>query len=429
MKHFLTFAKATLLFFFLFVSNTATVFAQWEQVGYMIANTDDTISGSPTHNNILGFGSSVYCCTDSGLFASADNGDTWLNITQSHQELDHELIYSFFVAGNGDWYLGSHRRLYKSDNSGSSWTWLNTLPDNLTFNGIAEIGGNIVVSYNISFSNGGAYYSANGGTSWTQATGLPAAPMFYMQVKGAEIYLGGKDGVYVSTDNGQSWAVAGTGQPTSCRFFDVDESGGNLFAGDINGLGMWASYDDGATWQNPAPTLFSGFCQVFAITAAHDMILAAMDGSVCNAGGGQGIKLSTDNGQTWNAFMNGLEPVYHSILGKNADGSAFFAKQGGNRKKVYRYTLSTAIAQETKSAVKVMVQPNPFSTQTTLILEGLTEPACDFRLYDLAGRELETIKITSSSFTLQTTGLGKGIYLYRLDSAGNTVAQGKLVVE
>ncbi len=415
--------KYTLPILIMMMATASSSVAQWTQIGYMISNTSDTVTGNQTHNNILGFSDKVYCCTDSGLFVSSNNGDTWVNSTNGVAEVDNEKVYSFFISSSSDKYLGSSRRLYKMAYNTSNWIWLNTLPDNLTYNEIDEIGGNIVVSYQISYTNGGAYYSPNGGTSWTLATGLPDVPMFYMQKAGTKLYLAGRDGVYASTDNGQSWALSGTGFPSGCRYWDIVESGGTIFAGEINGNGMYASYDQGATWINPYPTVFTGFCQIFAITNSDDMILASMDGSVCSSGG-TGIKMSNDNGQTWNTFMTGLETGFHPVLGKNSAGTSFFTKQGSNKKKVYRYDLVTGM-EKANNRLNYTCYPNPVSHMVIIETE-LTKG--NYLLRDITGKTLLQGTVNAPKFTLDLSNLSSGVYFITVADSEKQVV-GKVVKE
>lgn len=414
--------KHKLTFLFLIISGS-TAFAQWTQVGSHISNTNDSISANLTHNNITGFDNNVYCCTDSGLFVSNNNGDTWFNMTDEVAVVDNERIFSFIVADNNDLFLGSHRRLYKSVNNGLAWTWLSSLPDSLTYNDIAEINGNIVFSYN-KITEGGAYYSSDGGINWIQSTGLPNLAMREMEKVVDTLYLAGKDGVYKSTDNGQTWVLSGTGFPVNSRYFDVVYSEGTLFAGDVNGNGMWASYDNGVTWINPYPTLFTGFCQVMSFTESGNIVLAAMSGATCSSGG-TSIKSSTDNGQTWNTFMDGLPSGYYPTLGKNADGTSFFSKSG---KKVYRYDLVTGI-EAIENELKITVSPNPFSFSTTISIDATQHSKYDFIMYDISGKQVLSKQVNSKFFTLENEGFSKGMYFYRLIAVGEIVAKGKLIIE
>ncbi len=79
--------------------------------------------------------------------------------------------------------------------------------------------------------------------------------------------------------------------------------------------------------------------------------------------------------------------------------------------------------------VSVSAVPNPFSTSTTVTVDGLKEKF-DFSLFDVTGRLLNTIpSIETKQFELKRDALPAGVYFYKLSTSGKKVANGKLVVE
>lgn len=79
--------------------------------------------------------------------------------------------------------------------------------------------------------------------------------------------------------------------------------------------------------------------------------------------------------------------------------------------------------------VSVTAVPNPFSTATTITVDGLKEEF-DFSLFDVTGRLLNTIPaIETKQFELKRDALPAGVYFYKLSTSGKKVANGKLVVE
>jgi hypothetical protein len=398
-------------------------FAQWQQVGYMIVNSTDTVNGS---SMIRGFGVNVYSCTTKGIFSSNDNGASWNNISYNASVIQNESINCIFVALNGDMYAGSTRRLYKSIDNGSSWTWLNSLPDSLDFMDVSEINGNMVASYRIGFSSGGCYYSNDAGLNWTATTGLPNNQKGRFLVNGNTIYLGSVDGIFSSADNGLSWTLAGTGFSGNA-FRDLVKSGNAFFAGDIFGNGLFASYDNAASWANADPVAFNPFCQIFSITESNNIILATMDGTPCNPSGTSPIKMSADTGHSWTVFMNNLPGVWYNAIGRNAAGTSFFTKEG-NGKKVYRYdlVLGTTAAELIKPTVSIF--PNPVSTNATISISGELKKY-SFRVFDLAGEMVSEIQINDSETTFDKGNLAPGIYFYELrDEQQSLFTCGKIIV-
>lgn len=392
-------------------------FAQWSQAGYMISNGTDTIRDC---HQFKGFGTNVYSPTDSGLFVSPDNGLSWTNITDGKPAVNLQKMYSVHVSASGDLYAGSTRRLFKSTDNGGSWTWLNALPDSSQINDIAESGPNILVSFIKSGVNG-VYYSSNGGASWTLATGI-STPVRFFLTEGATVFLGGgATGVYKSTDNGQTWAVLGTGFPATAGIWSVKHNGSAYFANSISGVGLFASYDNGATWNNADASVFTGFCQVFSIAESNNMIVATMDGA-CN--GGTPVKVSTDEGVTWNSFMAGLPGGYYPVLGRNADGSYFFIKSGTGQ--VFRYGVTTGIA-ENSAATAVNLYPNPNDGDFTVSLQ--VPGTFTFSVYDVLGTLVYSATVSGSNTMIHAKEWNAGIYLYRLSNKEKVLRSGKLVIQ
>jgi hypothetical protein len=84
------------------------------------------------------------------------------------------------------------------------------------------------------------------------------------------------------------------------------------------------------------------------------------------------------------------------------------------------------------SKFNIQNYPNPFSDHTTIEFTLPEECKVSLQIFDLTGREIETLvsghlEKGDHTYTLQAVNLQSGIYLYRL-SARNEVMTGKLVV-
>ncbi|MCX6199950.1 MAG: T9SS type A sorting domain-containing protein [Bacteroidetes bacterium] len=79
--------------------------------------------------------------------------------------------------------------------------------------------------------------------------------------------------------------------------------------------------------------------------------------------------------------------------------------------------------------VSVTAVPNPFSTSTTITVDGLKEKF-DFSLFDVTGRMLNSItSIETKQFELRRDAIPAGVYFYKLSTSEKKVANGKLIVE
>lgn len=120
----------------------------------------------------------------------------------------------------------------------------------------------------------------------------PANPQFvYTGIDG--------QGVYVSNDGGQSWAMANTGlTDLDVTALVVTSNGAAIYAGTRHG-GVFKSNDNGAHWQALNTGLDPHICS---------LVISPNDNQVIYAGiaGGGGVYKTTDGGQNWQAMNAGL---------------------------------------------------------------------------------------------------------------------------
>ncbi|HAD14929.1 MAG TPA: hypothetical protein DCF33_21080 [Saprospirales bacterium] len=78
--------------------------------------------------------------------------------------------------------------------------------------------------------------------------------------------------------------------------------------------------------------------------------------------------------------------------------------------------------------VALEVFPNPVSDVATFLIKSPHSWKGNLLLYDLAGRQVAQQPFANNQFQLNTKTMDSGVYWFRLDSGGQTLAQGKLVV-
>jgi uncharacterized repeat protein (TIGR01451 family) len=87
------------------------------------------------------------------------------------------------------------------------------------------------------------------------------------------------------------------------------------------------------------------------------------------------------------------------------------------------------VTQSSNAAIKVY--PNPFSDQTTFIIqsEKLNE-IYSFEMLDMLGRNVKAVKnISEKQFSISRNDLQNGMYFYRITSAEGVVGSGKLIIK
>ncbi len=386
---------------------------QWTKLGYMITGSD-TAKGS---HMIRGFASDVYCCTNKGLYKSADNGATWTDLTFTKANIANQKIYSVLVAANGNLFAGTEKKVFKSTDGGASWSL--SLSDSATYYDLWEIGGNIVASYSKGSTNG-VYYTANSGSTWSTAGGITSGVRYFLQ-DGTTLLLGGTaSGVYKSSDNGQTWVILGTGFPATPGIWGVQKSGNKLFAYSATGSGLYESSDAGSTWTASLPSVFNGFCQIFSMAQGNGKMILSNDGA-CNPAGATAIRLSNDGGGSWNNFLSGLSlPNYFPVLGTNFSGSSFFAK-AGNGVDTYRTDLATGLTSRASMEHLVSVFPNPATSEITITINHRDVDGVKLSLYNLLSQLLLALDLQETNTKIDLSHFERGVYLVKVEGKDGAV--------
>jgi hypothetical protein len=378
----------------------------WALIGPRPTNTPffaPSVSGrvtalavDPTNANIVYLGAA-----EGGVWKTTDGGITWAPLTDSQPSLAVGSLAidstscspgpcTTIYAGTGeenfaiDNYYGAG--VLKSTDGGTTWTdyggsafqGSGTPAPGPRVGGIAvdPANGNILLAAVDGFFetgtsfDSGIWRSTNAGGAWTHVlpttafNNIVATDVVFdpSDATGQTAYAalgnleggGGKNGVYKSTDGGQTWTqltlpasnssmgriALGIGPPVS------GQTAGELFAAiasantfSSNLLGVFKSVNGGKTWNQLSATLVSsssGFCnpQCFYDLAIR---VSPANPSLVFAGGAAAyatLVRSTDGGSSWQEVSNnrtsnnGLHVDVHA-LGFSANGSALYVGNDG----------------------------------------------------------------------------------------------------
>jgi hypothetical protein len=178
-------------------------------------------------------------------------------------------------------------------------------------------------------------------TQWIRMNGPNVNDVFRIAIIGSNIYAGSHEGLYRSSDNGNTWTTLNIGIPnldiSKQEIGVVAGEGQNLFAS-IWGYGLYLSTDYGSTWTESDTGLTSRY--IMSMTSisngsGSDNIFAGTD---------QGVYLSTNHGFRWTAINSGMSnKVVSSIIvvpdikgrmnifaGCVADGGVFLSTNTGS---------------------------------------------------------------------------------------------------
>ena len=166
-------------------------------------------------------------------------------------------------------------------------------------------------------TGGGVFLSTNNGTSWAAVnSGLYNNPVYALAVSGTNLFAGTYGGVFLSTNNGTSWTAVNSGL-TDAYVFALAVSGTNLFAGTFFGNGVFLSTNNGTSWIAVNSGLNNN--DVNALAVSDTNLFAGIYGS--------GVFLSTNNGTSWTAVDSGLTKFdVHALA---VSGTNLFAGEYG----------------------------------------------------------------------------------------------------
>jgi len=267
-------------------------------------------------------------------------------------------------------------------------------------------------------TSNGVYRSSDSGATWWTDVNIVIGSVQALAVCGTYLLAGisdtlGQDGVYRSTDNGDSWNPTGLISNTVQSFAVI---GSQIFAG-TRDSGVFRSSDNGTSWVQINNGLTNANVHSFAIIGPN--IFAGSDSG--------GIYLSTDNGDSWTLVNSGLpnSRVYSLAI----DGAFLYTGTDGNG--VWKRPMSEMISP-------VTIQPSHKSpaefgfalNSGSLIHSGERiqfsvnyRALVDISVFDISGKKVTTLVKTvmapgihQASFNI--SGLPGGLYFFRMKADG-----------
>ena len=191
--------------------------------------------------------STIIAATGYGWYRSTNNGTTWVSANSGNSGETLLLEVSVLLSMVQIFMLGQRVLLLLSlsTNDGISWTDLG----NKGIKPLSGVSAVAAIDTNLFAATFyGVYRSTNSGASWT-AVNVDSTSLVNsaLAVSGTNLFVGNSEGVFMSSNNGQSWEDINTGfpkfsfpnvNPSSENILTLFISGANLFAGTY-GLGVW----------------------------------------------------------------------------------------------------------------------------------------------------------------------------------------------
>jgi photosystem II stability/assembly factor-like uncharacterized protein len=259
----------------------------WQIVGSISTTFPLTVYNMFSYNNFLYLSNSSTIFSGSEVvFRSSDNGSTWQDISSGLPNgafnFSHHQNQIFVSTVNG---------VYKSTNSGNSWTAAGL--GNYRIYGL-EISGDTLYAGS---SGSGLFRSINLGNSW-QGVGLSDKWVYDVKAFNDNIFVGTNFvGMFKTTNSGLEWELINNGingMPVN----SFVQSNGVLIAGAFGGL--FISTDMGNNWQDKGKN-FPPILTQPSLGGSHLVYDVTIDttSNIIYAGGLGAVYKSSDNGDNW----------------------------------------------------------------------------------------------------------------------------------
>ncbi len=222
------------------------------------------------------------------IFKSSDDGISW-NIILDSSIQNYGIVYKVFNDSNGTIYASTSSPtggLISSSNGGATW---NKIMPTISLDAFVK-DGNIFSAC----SGAGVFVSTDNGNTWNQKNSGMTLPNIYSINHTSNNYIiagDGSTGIYLSTDSGNSWTKKNTGLDGLNINSLVETNNGFVFA---TGIGVRISNDYGLSWSD----INNLATWTYGITVDSKGNIYATDGI--------GIDKSTDNGLSWSSETNGF---------------------------------------------------------------------------------------------------------------------------
>ncbi|MFH2048657.1 MAG: hypothetical protein ABIJ12_04340 [bacterium] len=222
---------------------------------------------------------------NSGVWISTDNGNSWSQIISG---MGQETIWCLAINESDDIFTGGYSGIYRSINNGESWSYITSAVGNVRVRSLVTKSAGIIFAG----TDGGLFRSNDNGDNWIAVNnGLTYTEVRSLAVNfSGDILAGTNDGgIYISTDDGENWTNYGLF--TYTVFSIIFNSSGDIFAGTDEGV--YRSTDNGDTW-----------VVVDNDIIAVDLLVNPL-GNIF-AAAYPGVFRSIDNGENWTKNSNGI---------------------------------------------------------------------------------------------------------------------------
>ena len=398
------------LFFFLSISlftiQSNNSSAQWEIYS-------NGITGGANINSLVASGNTIYAGTQGeGVYRSSNSGVSWTAVNNGLTQLS---VYALCVSGQTI-FAGTFNGLFKSTNNGAEWTSSGTGTGGSSIYTFAASGSTI-----FAVGNAGIFRSNDNGANWTEL--INGLPMNFsataVTVTSSYVIVGENNtvtagGIYRSSDGGNNWTLSNTGLSNG-NVTSLASSGSIVLAG--TAAGVYVSTTDGVNWASANGGLSSLFFTNTIYSYENKFFLGT------NPNGG--CFLTTNAGSNWldkNQGFSGPQYVRSFVVANNY---IFAAKYHSVWRRTYSETIGIQnLSSEVPNGYLLgQNYPNPFNPSTNIEFWIPGKLHVNLSVYDQRGNKVavlvdETLPPGSYRASFEGSNFASGVYFYRLTSPG-----------
>jgi len=343
--------------------------------------------------------------TRNGLYISSIDGANWINKTP---ELTIPVIPIVAIdpANDKDIFIYQDLDIFKSTDNGDSWT------KRCSRRSYYETIYCVAMNKSKMFI-GSTYiaFSTDRGNTWEYIDLGKNNSIHSLFVDDNYIMAGSDDYIFISKDNGENWIssfVEGT------TFSAVGKNQYALFAGDqLNGV--FVSTDDGNTWLPKNSGLTN-----------RPVLSIAIEGNNVFLGTyGGGVFVSTDNGEHWIEKNFGLMNKYINSLVISGD-YIFAGTYGGGVWRAKLSDLTTDVKDSPAPSDAISLFPNPATDNNLNInLSDNTQSIQSIEIYDQLGRlniyKSYELSESSGSRSISVGALPPSVYFVKITTQNSII--------
>lgn len=395
---------------------TGSIFSQWS------VTTNNGISSQLSSWPRL-VSDATYLYLD-GSYRSSDNGENWTQIPYalSNNRPNAMIVFQgkLFSAHN----TSGGTILYSTDN-GSTWQGVTGAPANTSTNGFVILGNDI-----FAYASGGVFKSSDGGLNWANK-GAAGIDVTMTEHNGVLIVGSTNNGLFRSTDNGETWSAANTGLNGDYNAGILWRLGTKVYFNAQSGK-TYESSDQGSNWTQTTLSSLPSYGSISEISRVGSRVYIRVQAPNLSTFASESyLFVASDSDTNWINITDNL-PIADVKMGKELtelNGYVFIGYRASNNY-FYKRDLSSIISDVNDELTSLPIQynldqnyPNPFNPSTSISYQLSAVSNVNLKVYDIIGREVANLvnkeqPIGNYKVNFDASNLTSGVYFYRIIAGG-----------